>query len=171
MFYTVLDFKEVQISATRCPVEMWFGPESRILNGQVIYIEKSKLNIVDMWLIPLGQKQAYSLRNLLGISLLIVLHFDNNSQGDIKVALYQKWLTKQIHFNKYCTCNTEIRTVRHHKNHTTWEPQCHSSTDPVRIVSHYKIWWFRFGTPDIFFRFFFHVKGVFSPFLPRPFPE
>ena len=38
----------VHISATRCPIEMGFGLKCRILNGQVIYIEKSKLNIADM---------------------------------------------------------------------------------------------------------------------------
>ena len=32
---------------------MGFGSKCSILNGKVIYIEKSKLNIADMWLIPL----------------------------------------------------------------------------------------------------------------------
>ena len=34
---------------------MGFGLKCCILNGQVIYIEKSKLNIADMWLIPLDR--------------------------------------------------------------------------------------------------------------------
>ena len=34
---------------------MGFGSKCSILNGQVIYIEKSKLNIADMWLIPLDR--------------------------------------------------------------------------------------------------------------------
>ena len=38
----------VHISATRCLIEMGFGSKCRILNGQVVYIEKSKLNIADM---------------------------------------------------------------------------------------------------------------------------
>ena len=45
----------VHISATRCPTEMGFGSQCRILNGQVIYVQKSKLNIADMWLIPLDR--------------------------------------------------------------------------------------------------------------------
>ena len=45
----------VHISATRCPIEMGFGSKCSILNGQVICIEKSKLNIADMWLIPLDR--------------------------------------------------------------------------------------------------------------------
>ena len=39
--------------ATRCPIDMGFRSKCSILNGQVIYIENSKLNIADMWLIPL----------------------------------------------------------------------------------------------------------------------
>ena len=38
----------VHISATRYPIEMEFESKCNILNGQVIYIEKSKLNIIDM---------------------------------------------------------------------------------------------------------------------------
>ena len=54
MFYTVFELQIiVHISATRCPTEMGFGSKCSILNGQVIYIKKSKLNIADMWLIPL----------------------------------------------------------------------------------------------------------------------
>ena len=34
---------------------MGFGSNYSILNGQMIYIEKSKLNIADMWLIPLDR--------------------------------------------------------------------------------------------------------------------
>ena len=36
------------ISSTICPIEMRFGSKCSDLNGQVIYIEKSKLNIADM---------------------------------------------------------------------------------------------------------------------------
>ena len=45
----------VHISATRCLIEMGFGSKCSILNGQVIDIEKSELNIADMWLIPLDR--------------------------------------------------------------------------------------------------------------------
>ena len=38
----------IHISATRCPIEMGFGSKCRILNGKVIYVKKSKLNIADM---------------------------------------------------------------------------------------------------------------------------
>ena len=34
---------------------MGFESKCSILNGQVIYVEKSKLNIADMWLIPLDR--------------------------------------------------------------------------------------------------------------------
>ena len=36
------------ISGTRCLIEMGFGSKFNISNGQVIYIEKSKLKIADM---------------------------------------------------------------------------------------------------------------------------
>ena len=38
----------VHISATRCLIKMGFGSQCRILNGQVIYVKKSKLNIADI---------------------------------------------------------------------------------------------------------------------------
>ena len=34
---------------------MGFGSKCSILNGQVINVEKLKLNIADMWLIPLDR--------------------------------------------------------------------------------------------------------------------
>ena len=43
----------VHICISRCSIEMGFGSKWSILNGQVIYIEKSKFNIADMWFIPL----------------------------------------------------------------------------------------------------------------------
>ena len=45
----------VHISATKCPIEMEFGSKCSILNGQVVYVEKSKLNIANMQLIPLDR--------------------------------------------------------------------------------------------------------------------
>ena len=45
--------KNVHISTTRCPIEKRFGLKCGISNGEVICTEKSKLNIADMWLIPL----------------------------------------------------------------------------------------------------------------------
>ena len=50
MFFIVV---EVHISATGCPIEMGSRLKCSILNGQVIFVGKSKLNIADMWLIPL----------------------------------------------------------------------------------------------------------------------
>ena len=56
MFYIVFDLQIiVHISATGYLIEMGFGSKCNILNGLVIYIEKSKLNIADMWLIPLDR--------------------------------------------------------------------------------------------------------------------
>ena len=43
------------ISATKCPIEMGFESRCNIFNGLIIYTEKSKLNIADMWLIPLNR--------------------------------------------------------------------------------------------------------------------
>ena len=53
MFHIVFEFlnslkRIAHISATRCLIEMRFGSKRSILNGQVIYIEKSILNIADM---------------------------------------------------------------------------------------------------------------------------
>ena len=56
MFYIIFELeKNVHISTTRCSIEMGFGFQCSILNGQAIYIEKSKLNVADMWLIPLDR--------------------------------------------------------------------------------------------------------------------
>ena len=73
----------VHISATRCPIEMGFGSKCSILNGQVIYIEKSKLNIADMWLIPLDC-----------VTYEHVMQFDSNSRH--KVSIHTKPLTLQV---------------------------------------------------------------------------
>ena len=43
------------ISRTRCRILMGFVSKYRILNGQVDYIENSKLNIADMRLISLDR--------------------------------------------------------------------------------------------------------------------
>ena len=54
MFYIVWELERMFISL-QPDVRLRWGFESKcsILNEQVIYIEKSKLNITDMWLIPL----------------------------------------------------------------------------------------------------------------------
>ena len=49
MFYIVFELERIVcISATRCAIEMGFGTKCSILNGQMIYAEKSKLNIANM---------------------------------------------------------------------------------------------------------------------------
>ena len=54
MFYIVWELQTiVHISATRCPIEMGFESKCSILNEQVVYVKNSKLNIGNMWLIPL----------------------------------------------------------------------------------------------------------------------
>ena len=56
MFYILFEFHRIVcISATRCWIEMGFESKCSILNGKVIYIKKWKLNIADMWLIPLDR--------------------------------------------------------------------------------------------------------------------
>ena len=55
-FSLFLNFKECSyISATRCPIEMGFVSKCSILNGQLIDVKNSKLNIANMWLIPLDR--------------------------------------------------------------------------------------------------------------------
>ena len=44
-----------RISAARCPIEMEFISKCSYLSGLVAYIKKSKLNFVDMRLIPLDR--------------------------------------------------------------------------------------------------------------------
>ena len=54
MFYIVFELQRiVHISATRYLIGMGFGSKCSILNRKVIYIEKSKLNFADIWLVPL----------------------------------------------------------------------------------------------------------------------
>ena len=53
MFYIVLNFKECSYLCNQMSDSDGFGSKCSILNGQVIYIEKSKLNIADMWPISL----------------------------------------------------------------------------------------------------------------------
>ena len=56
MYYIVFAPQRIgHISATKYPIEMQFGSNCSILNGQVTYIEKSKLNITNMLLIPLDR--------------------------------------------------------------------------------------------------------------------
>ena len=56
MFYNVYELHRIiPISVTRCLIEMGFGSKYGALNGQMIDIEKSKLNIANMWLIPLDR--------------------------------------------------------------------------------------------------------------------
>ena len=54
MFYIVCEFKEL-FTSLQPDVRLRWGLDQNVafLNWQVIYIEKSKLNIADMWLIPL----------------------------------------------------------------------------------------------------------------------
>ena len=47
-FTLFLILKIVRFYGTRCPIEMGFGSKCSIFNGQVIYIENSKLNFADM---------------------------------------------------------------------------------------------------------------------------
>ena len=66
MFYIVFELlRTVHISATRCPVEMEFLSKCSILNEQVSFIEKSKLNMADMWLIPLDRGMYCTLCQIL----------------------------------------------------------------------------------------------------------
>ena len=55
MFTLFLNFKECSYLRNQYLIEMGFGSKGSILNGQVIYVEKSKLNVADMWLIPLDR--------------------------------------------------------------------------------------------------------------------
>ena len=62
MFYIVFERQQiVHISATRCPIVMGFEWRCSIINGQMIFTEKSKLNIADMWLIRLDHVTYYSI--------------------------------------------------------------------------------------------------------------
>ena len=56
MFYIVYELQRIaHIFATRCQIEMGFESKCSILNGQVVHVEKSKMKIADMWLIPLDR--------------------------------------------------------------------------------------------------------------------
>ena len=46
MYHTVFERQRIgHVSATKCPIEMQFGSNWSILNAQVIYIKKQKVNI------------------------------------------------------------------------------------------------------------------------------
>ena len=86
----------VHISATRCPTEMGFGSNCSILNGQVIFIEKSKLNFADMWLIPLDRV------TFLELQLTQIAH----KTLQWRICVFQFHLTSWILVNMtYCTAN------------------------------------------------------------------
>ena len=54
LYFTLfLTLKNCSYRCNQCSIEMGFESRCSILNGQVIYIEKTKLKIADMWLIPL----------------------------------------------------------------------------------------------------------------------
>ena len=53
VFHCLKNQRFAHISGTRFWIVMGFGSKCRILNGQVDYIENSKLNIADMRLISL----------------------------------------------------------------------------------------------------------------------
>ena len=58
MFYIVFEVHRIgHISATKCQIQIKtrFGSKFSFVNGQVVYIEKPKVNIGDMWLIPLDR--------------------------------------------------------------------------------------------------------------------
>ena len=59
VLHSFLTSKNVHILATRCPIEIGFGSKCCILIGQVTYTEISKLNIADMWLVPLNNVTNY----------------------------------------------------------------------------------------------------------------
>ena len=54
VFHCFWSERIVHIARTRCLIDMGFRSKCSI-NGEVIYIEKSKLKIVDMWLISLDR--------------------------------------------------------------------------------------------------------------------
>ena len=80
-FTLFLNFKKiVHLVATRCLIEMRFGSHCSIFKRQVIYIEKSKFNIADMWLIPLDRVtliwrnwESLCVINPVGLSRLLLL--------------------------------------------------------------------------------------------------
>ena len=55
----------VHTSAIRCSIEMGFWSKCGISNGQVTYVENSKLNIAEMWLIPLDRATIWETKILL----------------------------------------------------------------------------------------------------------
>ena len=63
---------------------MGFGSKCSILNGQVIYIEKSKLNITDMRLIPLIVSHMFNTQYTL---VLYKLYFEKS-----KLNIADMWL-------------------------------------------------------------------------------
>ena len=88
------------ISATKCPIEMGFGSKCSILNRQVIYIEKSKLNIANMWLIPLDCVTIMeSGLESTGIAILyVLLHtFQLYVKAYIKTFMWPDCFTCSLH--------------------------------------------------------------------------
>ena len=95
MFYIVLLIERiVHISATRCPIEMGFRSKCSICPGQVIYIEKSKLNIEDMWLIPLDR-----------VTFVWMFYFELWSAKCVNLSTKIQWHSSNTYYLKKQKCD------------------------------------------------------------------
>ena len=79
----------VHISRTRWLIEMGFRSKCSILNEQVIYIEKSKLEIADMWLIPLDRASIYYPFKSCKIEFIAQLSWLMINSGGLNLALFE----------------------------------------------------------------------------------
>ena len=72
---------------------MGFGSKCSILNEQVIYTENSKLNIADMWLIPLDRVTYGAYIPLYTLDELVrpKIYLFHNFQINILAALIMVW--------------------------------------------------------------------------------
>ena len=68
---------------------MGFRSKCSILNEQVIYIEKSKLEIADMWLIPLDRASIYYPFKSCKIEFIAQLSWLMINSGGLNLALFE----------------------------------------------------------------------------------
>ena len=110
--------KIVHIFGTRCLIEMKFRSKCNILNGQVIYVENSKLKIANMWLIPLDR-----------VTMLLSLPY-------ARQCLCQEYLKVLIFWQPFTCCTKKKEKKNSVFIATTWSTVFHSCLANINYTNY-----------------------------------